>query len=416
MALTNYLTRYLNDRLTAFLEQFPVVLLSGARQVGKTTFLSNQLPGWRRIDLEDAGLAGVISEDPALFLRDHPDKVWFDEAQRVPELFPALRVAVDGDRRPGRFVLSGSASGALTKGVSESLAGRAGVLHLHHLTASEALERTRPSFLPALFDAKEAGDLLDFVAPLARIDPGVFNDLWLAGGFPEPWRLGDPNRRSRWFQSYVRLLSERDLQVVKGALRPVAVRRLLRMLAARHGQLQNQSDLARDFGVSSFAMGEYLDVLEGAFLLNRLEPYTENIGKRIVRSPKSWIADAGLMHDLSGISVFDDLDVHPAAGSSFEGWVIQNLRAQADLLDRPPRFHHWRTHGGAEVDLVLEWGPRLVPIEIKRTTRLGGNALRGMRSFLASFPAKTRFGVVLYNGPAVRIALDIVALPVDMVV
>ena len=412
----NYIPRHLGRQLRSFVRQFPVVVVLGARQAGKTTFLQHELPDWRRVDLEDAGTAEIVGRDPALFLQEHPQSVWFDEAHRVPSLFPALRVEVDRQRSPGRFVLSGSATGALTREVSESLAGRAGVLVLHPFTASEAAREPPSDFLARLLTCEGASDVLAALSGRRPLSPGQVRSSWVSGGFPEPALLSKAVARRRWFESYVRLVSERDLLAAEGSLRPVAVRRLLRMLAARHGQVLNVSALARDFGMRAGGVGGFLDLLEGAFLWHRMEPYTSNIGKRLVRSPKAWIADSGLLHALLDIAGFDDLDVHPSVGPSFEGWVVQNLLAQAALLDYAPRFHHWRTHAGAEVDIVLEHGRRLYPIEVKRGTRVHPYDLRGMSSFLESFKDTAPFGVVLYNGPQAQLLKNVAGIPVDLVV
>ena len=408
-----YIPRHLAGRVAQYLAQFPIVVVLGARQVGKTTMLQHELKGWRRMDLEDAGMAEMLGRDPGMFLHDHASKVWFDEAHRVPGLFPALRVAADRDRAPGRYVLSGSATGALTRQVSESLAGRAGLLALNPLSVSETLRRSPSAFLETVV---RSPDLPAAMAGLSRRpwpETPTLNSLWAGGGFPEPAVLKDTTRRQRWFESYIRLVSERDLLPVASRLRPVAVRRFLRMLAARHGQTVNLADLARDFGTSSGSVREFLDLLEGAFLWYRVEPYLENIGKRLVRSPKGWVADSGLLHALLDVHRFEELEFHPAVGASFEGWVLQELQAQASLMDSPPRFHHWRTHAAAEVDIVLEHGRSLYPIEVKKATRIHPYDLRGMHSFMASFPGRVPFGIVLFRGEAGRLSEHVMAVPVQ---
>jgi predicted AAA+ superfamily ATPase len=409
-----YLPRHLTGRLRLYLAQFPAVLLLGARQVGKTTLLRHELKGFTPYDLEDVGTAERVATDPSLFLRDRPDPIWFDEAHRLPELFPALRVAIDRDRRPGRFVLSGSATGAMAARVSESLAGRAGVLTLEPLSLAERLQKRPAQFLTALLQA----DSPDQFIRLARQRRAPADDMvqaaWFAGGFPEPSLMADAGARRRWFDSYIRLVSERDLGEMQRDLRPVLVRRLLRMLAARHGQMLNVAALATDFGVPAPKVKAFLELLEGAFLWARVDAYSTNIGKRITRTPRGWIADSGLLHALLEVRNPRDLLVHPLAGASWEGWVLQQLAAQASLLDAPPALSYWRTHAGAEADIVIEAGDRLIPVEVKRSTRIGTYDLRGLRSFLEAFADRARFGVVLYNGDRIeRIAERIVLVPVS---
>lgn len=410
-----YIPRHLSGRVAEYLAQFPIVVVLGARQIGKTTLLEHELNGWRRMDLEDAGTAEMVGRDPRLFLHDHREKIWFDEAHRVPELFPALRVAADADRTPGRYVLSGSATGALTRQVSESLAGRAGLLVLRPLTVSETLRRPPSSFLEMILQSTELPTLLTRLSYRPLPTRPTLNELLAGGGFPEPTVLQDAGRRQRWFESYIQLVSERDLLPVTRRMRPVAVRRFLRMLAVRHGQPVNLAHLARDFGTSSGSISDFLDLLEGAFLWWRVEPYLANIGKRLVRSPKGWIADSGLLHALLDVHNWEELEVHPAVGASFEGSVLQELRGQASLMDIPPRFHHWRTQAGAEVDIVLERGRHLYPIEVKRATRIHPYDLRGMNSFMTSFSDRTPFGIVLYRGDAGRVSDRVMAIPVGQI-
>jgi predicted AAA+ superfamily ATPase len=409
-----YLPRHLSRKLRVYLAQFSAVLLLGPRQVGKTTLLRHELKGVTAFDLEDAGTAERVAADPALFLRDHPGRLWFDEAHRVPELFPALRVAIDRDRRPSRFILSGSATGAMAARVSESLAGRAGVLTLEPLSLAERLRRRPPVFLEHLMRAQTADDVVRALRKGGRVSDADIQAAWLTGGFPEPTLLASATAGRRWFDSYLRLISERDLGDLHRELRPVVVRRLLRMLAARHGQMVNAAALATDFGLPAAKIRTFLELLEGAFLWKRVEAYSANIGKRITRSPRGWIADSGLLHAVLEIRNPHDLLAHPLAGASWEGWILQQLSAQASLFDSPPAFAYWRTHAGAEVDLVIEVGTRLVPVEIKRSTRVGSYDLRGLLSFLDAFADRAPFGVVLYSGDHIaRPSERIVLVPVS---
>jgi predicted AAA+ superfamily ATPase len=411
-----YLPRHLRAPLHAYLRQFPVVLLLGARQVGKTTFLQHELKGFTAFDLEDAGTADRIAADPPLFLKDHPSRVWCDEAHRVPELFPALRVTVDRDRRPGRFVLSGSATGAMAARVSESLAGRAGVLILHPFSAAERLRRRPSPFLEKLLQAPDAAAVLRAVGKPAAIGHDDLQSAWFVGGFPEPAMIRDLAAARRWFDSYVRLVSERDLGELHRDLRPPLVLRLLRMLAARHGQMVNLASLATDFGLPVPKIRTFLELLEGTFLWKRVDAYAANIGKRLTRSPRGWIADSGLLHSLLGIRTQRDLLVHPVVGASWEGWVLEQLSAQVSLLQAAPGLAFWRTHAGAEVDIVLESGNRLIPVEVKRGTRVGPYELRGLHSFLEAFRDRAPFGVVLYGGEDLaRLSEQIVLVPITKV-
>ena len=408
-----YVPRHLSSRLHDYLGQFPCVLLLGARQVGKSTFLAQELEGWMRVDLERPVDADRVARDATLFVQDHPEHVWFDEAQRVPQLFTVLRSAIDRDRRPGRFVLSGSASPSLLRGVSETLAGRMGILELGPMTAAEQLEEGSASFVEKLLTEKTLDS-----GPPAGVDSGSspvdLRELWFRGGYPEPVLHLNEQGAWRWFDSYVRTLSERDLAPLGSRLTPVALRRLLRMLAARNGQTINVSQLARDFGATAKTMNDYLDVLEGSFLWLRLVSYRTNIGKRLTAAPKGYLSDTGLLHHLLDITSFRQLEVHPLLGASWEGWVIEQLRRQGELLEPPPRLHYWRTQAGAEVDLVLERGGRLFPVEIKHGTELGAMEIRGLKQFLHDHSKQADKGVVIYRGREFRrMESDIWLVPVE---
>jgi predicted AAA+ superfamily ATPase len=409
-----YLPRHLYNRFQAYLRQFPCVLLLGARQVGKSTFLAHCLPDWRLMDLEDPGQAALVQQAPDLFLKDHPQCVWFDEAQRVPELFAVLRVAIDRDRRPGRYVLSGSASPALMRRVSESLAGRVGILSLGPLTAAEQSHRPPSDFIRGLLHTRTIEDLL--IPDPPALD--VIRKLWLRGGYPEPSLMDDPVSAWRWFDAYSRTVSERDLQLIVPGLTPIMVARLLRFVAARHGQTLNVSAFANDLGVVPRTAGAYLDALEGAFLLRRLPPFLTNIGKRLVKSPKAYLVDSGLLHHLLHIHDLDTLETHPVLGMSWEGWIVEQLLRQADLLEPTPAVFHWRTQAGAEVDLIFEGeGGRLIPIEIKHTTRVEAFATRGLRQFLTDYKDHAPFGVVIYRGEIVaRLAENVLIVPVKQAI
>lgn len=398
--MSRYLRRHLSRPFTAYIRQFPCVLLLGARQVGKSTFLSRELDGWRRVDLERPVEAERVARDAALFVADHPRAVWFDEAQRVPELFTVLRGEIDRGRRPGRFVLSGSASPSLLRGVSETLSGRVGILELGPLSAAEQAETAPCRFLSGLFGGRRPAT---GGRSLLAVDGGPdVRPLWFRGGYPEPVLHLDARGAWRWFDSYVRTLSERDLSAISGALTPVALARLLRMLAARHGQPINVSQLARDFGANVRTIAGYLDALEGSFLWRRLPAYRANVGKRLTSAPRGYIVDSGLLHYLLDIVSLDGLSTNPVLGASWEGWVTEQLWRQAALMEPRPRFYYWRTQAGAEVDLVLELGGRLVPIEIKHAAEVRSMELRGLKQFLADFAKLAPWGVVLYRGNEVR--------------
>jgi uncharacterized protein len=330
--------RLAEARLHALARAFPAVAILGARQVGKTTLARAAFPGFARADLEDPVLAQRFRDDPrtAIEALAGAGGLILDEAQAVPQVFAALRGAIDADRaRNGRFVALGSAQPTLVRGVSESLAGRIAVVDLDPLSACEA----------------ESGER-----------PRGWRDLWLKGGFPDA--LGGNFRD--WWEAYLRMLLERDLPQYGVAADSLFLRRLLTMLAHQHGGLFNASALAASLGVSYHTVQRYVDVLEAVFLVRRLSPWFRNVGKRLIKAPKIYLRDTGLLHHLLNIGTHEELANHPACGASWEGFVIEDVlrRERAARPASQPWF--WRTAAGAEIDLLIDRGDTdRVALEVK---------------------------------------------------
>lgn len=350
---------------------FPVVVVLGARQVGKTTLVRAAFPTHRYLDLEDPRTAERFRYDARFELDSAGDSgLILDEAQAVPAVFAALRGAVDAQRgQAGRFIVLGPAQPALVRGVSESLAGRAAVIELNPLTAEEA----------------GAGpDAVDWA------------QLWLKGGFPDATR-GDARA---WWESYLRLVLERDLPQYGVRADPLFMRRLLTMLAHQHGGLLNASALGGSLGVSHHAVLRHLDVLESIYLLRRLPPYFRNIGKRLTKGPKVYLRDTGLLHYLLNISSDEDLANHPSRGASWEGFVIEDI-VRRELLQHPAsQPYFWRTAAGAEVDLVLDRGHERIAVEIKAGRGDSARALRVLREALADIDASRAW--IVDQAPAIE--------------
>lgn len=332
------MNRFLFQAVQQRLTHMPAVALLGARQVGKTTLarsLAATQPGALVLDLEHAPDRAVLAR-PELFLpaqRDH--LVVLDEVQRVPELFAALRPEIDAARRPGRFLLLGSASGDLLRQSSESLAGRVAYLELPPILEAE---------LPA-------HDLLSL------------QQLWLRGGFPLSLLAPDEAASFAWRQDFLRTFLYRDLAEMGVRVPAETLRRFWQMLAHLQGQLFNASQLGQSLGgVAHTTVARYLDTLVDALVVRRLPPHWVNIGKRLVKSPKVYVRDSGLLHALLGIADLAALQGHPIAGPSWEGFVVEQVAA---ALPHSAQMSFYRTASGAELDLVVEQGPRKLGFEIK---------------------------------------------------
>ncbi len=354
------------DRLEQLARQFPAVLILGARQVGKTTLARQAFPGYSYLDLEDAATHALFAEDPRFQLDVRSVQgLILDEAQRLPTLFDALRGAIDADRqRMGRFVILGSSQPSLVRQVAESLAGRVGILELSPLTVFETT----------------GGD-----APLSD-----YRQVWLCGGYPDA--LGAASRGGNfrdWWEAYLRTYVERDLPTLGVSADPVVMRKLLTMLAHAQGGLANLNQFAAALGVSQPTVARYVDILEQSFLLRRLPPYFRNIGKRVVKAPKLYLRDTGLLHHLLNIDSLDGLGSHPIRGASWETFVLEDLLRREAVANPHSVAHFWRTAGGAEVDLLLERGAQLHAVEIKTARANSPYLARSLRAIMEDTGAQS---------------------------
>jgi len=332
-------TRDLIQTLRKSLKQFPAVVLLGPRQIGKST-LALQLAGQLAkksivLDLEKRSDRAKV-DDPEAFFESHQDKlVIIDEAQTLPELFSSLRPAIDEHRKPGRFLLLGSASPQLVRHVSESLAGRVTYLELTSITLSEA--------------GRSRHDL---------------QTLWLRGGFPLALTARSDTNSLEWRQQLIRSFVERDLTLLFGVeLSRVTIQNFWQMISHNQGGIWNAQTYANSLGVTGPTIKRYLQFMSGAFLVRLLEPWFVNTNKRLVKSPKVYVRDSGLLHAMLGLSTYTDLLGHPVAGGSWEGFVIEQITA---VMPPSLRAFYYRTHHGAEAGLVLVNGLKPVSaIEIK---------------------------------------------------
>ena len=397
--------------LRACLKTFPCVALLGVRQCGKTTLLKTLPPNWRHFDLERRADYSVVSRDPDAFLRVNPRQVAIDEAQVLPEIFPALRVAIDARRaEKGRFVITGSSSPALVRSVSESLAGRVGIIEMAPFSWDEVTQTLgRDSFLRRLQDRKAGpAALIEGLRPrggLARA-----HDFWFRGGYPEPWLNPDDTFRTRWVEQYIQTYLFRDVKRLFPGLDDVRFRRFLEMLGGLSGRVLNYAEVARALGVSQPTVRDYFDIAHGTFIWRAIPAYARNVVKRVVKHPRGYVRDSGLLHALLRIPDTDALLSHPQMGASWEGMVAEEVLRQLNALGVAHEYSYYRTGAGAEVDLVVEGNFGRVAVEIKHTSAVGGRDLRGLRDFVTEH--KARLGVVVNNDVAPRrYEEDLIGLP-----
>jgi len=329
--------RNAEPNLKRLASQFPAVIMLGPRQCGKTTLARHFIDG-RYFDLEKPSDLQVFTGDIEYALRQLKGPLILDEAQTLPPLFPVLRSLIDESRRShGRFFLLGSVSPELVRNISETLAGRVGIL-----------------------------ELTPFLFPEVAGRRGVkLETLWLRGGFPDAFLSRDTEQWQGWQESYLRTFVERDIARHRLTLSSTEVRRLMTMLAHSHGGVLNYSSLGRSLGYSYHTVQSLLDLLEGYFLVRRLAPYHVNLGKRLVKAPKAYIRDSGMLHQLLGIRDLEALVTSPARGNSFEGFMIEQIVALENLHISGSGFYFFRTHAGAEIDLLIDRGQTRIGFEFK---------------------------------------------------
>jgi uncharacterized protein len=387
-----YLERDIAGRLARALGDFPVVVLTGPRQTGKTTFLRHdpRLARRRYVTLDDFAALEAARRDPESFVRtDKP--ITIDEAQRGPELLLAIKAEVDRARHSGRFVLSGSAQLGLLEGVSESLAGRALYLHMHPFSQRE---RTR-----AVAGRPPLMDLFDGIAPrnatFKPVEPGEV----LTGGMP-PVCLGQVSDAAAWFTGYEQTYLERDVRALAQVGNLVQFRNILHLAALRTAQLLNVSDLARDAKLNVITTSRYLSIMEASFLVNRIEPYLRNRATRLVKSPKIHLADAGLAAFLAGVDDIGPRSDEPLRGALYETYVAQNLASILDAHWPKARLSYWNVQGRHEVDFVVEVGRDSMAVEVKAASRFDDRDLGGLRAFVRATP-RCKAAILAYNGSTV---------------
>jgi predicted AAA+ superfamily ATPase len=356
----------LESTLRSAVDRRPVVVLTGPRQCGKTTLARQLIPptSSNYFDLEDPRTRRLL-EEPMMTLEPLRGLVVIDEVQRAPDLFPVLRVLADRRPRPARFLLLGSASGDLLRQSAESLAGRVEYLRMVGFTLDE-------------------------------VEGSQVDRLWRRGGFPESFLARTEDQSVRWRRAFIDTFVERDLPQFGVRVSSTAIRRFWTMVAHYHGQIWSHADPARALGVKEPTVRRYLDLLTDALVIRQLQPWHANLRKRQVRSPKVYVRDPGLLHELLGVETRQDLLHHPKLGASWEGFAIEQILATEPHSDAA----FWATHQGAEIDLILQRGGRLYGIECKwvdapRLTPSMRSALEdlGLERIAVVYPGPRRYPI-----------------------
>ncbi len=425
------INRQCETLIEEYLSFFPCVVLVGARQTGKSTLLRKYSEGGTRqfFDLELRADFDQIDQDSDLFLQLQQGPIAIDEAQLMPKLFSALRVAIDRHRDSyGRYLLSGSSSPSLLENISESLAGRVGIIEIGPLSYREIClgsESRAGDVGPALPNSKGAvADLLaqeelsiqvlannmnahssdvcqqSGVQDHAEQHLVLSNQYWLNGGYPEPWIRQAGRFPAVWREQYFKTYIERDLARLFPAINGIRFRRFIELLANSSGDILNYAAMAGVLDVSQPTIKDYVRIATGTFLWRLLPPFLPNTTKRLIKSPRGYFRDSGLLHHLLQVGSEKQLMTHVKSGASWEGLVIQNILLSLDMVGVSYQAYFYRTASGAEVDLIIESNLGLLPIEIKHTQTIRSKHLRTLKAFVSEFNCP--LGLVICRDSRVR--------------
>lgn len=379
--MTEKLKRNLQAKAEYLLTIFPVLAILGVRQCGKTTLAKQLFPTARYLDLENSDHLAELMRDPAFFFQNYPQNLIVDEAQLYPEVFRRLRGVVDAERNTqGRFIITGSSSPELLQNISESLAGRVAIIELGTLKANE-WEQAPLSDLYHWFEEKiNPASLASYCThplPLKTIQ-----EVWGYGGYPEPLLKQDPQAWALWMEFYRATYINRDIAALFPQLNRFAYQRFLGVLSQLSGTILNRSQLGRDIEVSEKTIRDYLSIAEGTFLWRQL-PAFESPLKSMVKLPKGYLRDSGLLHYLLRYRHFDDVLQSPQIGRLFEGFVIEELLkgfSASQVTDY--QAFYYRTRGGVEIDLILEGPFGTLPIEIESGIQVQEKRLKNLEQFI----------------------------------
>ena len=418
--------RFIYNRLTEALEDSPVVLIQGPRQSGKTTLAKTLCTaasrpsgmaagalrgeGYDYLSFDDDVLRAGAEADPTGFVERLPGRVVLDEVHRAPGIFTALKLEVDQRRTPGRFLLTGSTNVLAVPTLEESLAGRLEVVPLHPLAQCElhATAPAAPSFLDAIF----SGDFRS--ARVERLGPALAEAI-VSGGYPPALARASGRRRANWYRNYIAAQVQRDVGDISRIRSLNVLPRLLALAATQTAQLLNVNTLSNPFQLSRPTIGDYLTLLERVYLLERLPPWFNNLGKRLIKTPKLHLGDTGLACGLLGLSEASFGVDRARLGHLTETFVFQELRKQATWHTAHVDFFHYRDRDQYEVDIVMECGGRVAGVEVKAGATVTSADFRGLRRLRDACSGAFVAGTVLYDGESVvSFGKSMYAVPIAM--
>lgn len=404
--------RHIFPLLLDALADTPVTLLNGARQTGKSTLVKSLSAehGRRYLTLDDRVTLAAARSDPEGFIAGVNELVTLDEVQRAPALFLAIKAAVDRDRRPGQFLLTGSANVLLLPDIADSLAGRMEVLSLWPLSNAEMAHTPTFNLADWLFDGSMQA------LPIPPCDREALIAALLSGGFPEAVSRDTPRRRTAWFDSYLDAIMQRDVRDLAKVEQLTAVPDLIQLLATRSATLLNFAELSRSSGLPQTTLKRYFSLLETLFLVYRLPAWERNLGKRLVKAPKVFLPDSGMLAHLVGMSLERLTAEAGLPGGLVETFVLSELLKHLAFSEKRLTLWHYRTQSDIEVDFVLENRlGKLTGIEVKASNRVEAKDFKGLRHLKETESSVFQRGIVLYCGrEVVPFGVDLFAVPLSM--
>lgn len=403
--------RKIKSKLLKALTDSPVVLVHGARQTGKSTLVKHIAEIYypaRYLTFDDSGILSAAQNNPYDFISGYSENLVIDEVQRVPEIFLAIKRLVDKNRKPGKFILTGSANVLLLPKVSESLAGRIEILNLFPLSQSE-LSNANINLIDELFgkDLKPNGVL--------RKKNDLANKV-VTGGYPEMLARKDRDRQNAWFKSYITTILQRDVRDIANIEKLSDLPRLLSLFAARAGTLLNFAELSRSAAIPQTTLKRYTSLLEAIFMIHILPAWSGNLSKRLIKTPKLYLNDTGLLSHLAGFEqekVFSDALLW---GRMLENFVLVELLKQSSWSKFNLSLYHYRSASGQEVDFIIERSDgRLLAVEVKATSKITASDFSHIKSFAEETGKKFLGGIVFYTGrESIPFAKNLFALPVEL--
>jgi predicted AAA+ superfamily ATPase len=410
------LKRHIEEKLHIYAKNFKIVLIKGARQVGKSTLIRNCFPDYKMVVFDPVQDLYGARQDPDQFLANFSAPIILDEVQYVPELIPALKRKIDLSNAKGQYILTGSQNISVIRDISESLAGRVGILELEGMTPYEIAAKSDNNWLKTYLDSPE-----DFTSSNQHFNTlknkrTLYETLW-QGSLPGLVDMS-PEVYAGFFQSYIQTYIERDVRLFADISDLSLFSRFIALIAAYSAQEINKSQLGRDIGLSAKQATKWLEILNYSYQWREIPAFSSNIIKRISKKPKGIFTDTGLLCYLQKISSPETLGGHPLLGAIFESYCDNNIIRLAKVMNTPPNFYHWRTAAGAEVDLILERDGKLFPLKIKSSSNITKHDARGIMSFRDSHSnLKIETGLILYTGmEAYKVNDHVLAVPWNVLV